>query len=99
MIHKLRQRILIELGPEVLIEACGVIGLFECFTKFVDATGKQPNPFIIQNMMTIIFGIRNIITKIMLWLLSSFYTLFILPLKSVVINDSVHTKAYNSKDE
>lgn len=43
-ITKAREAVKTMLGEEAVVETAGVIGLFECFTKFVDATGKSANP-------------------------------------------------------
>jgi hypothetical protein len=66
-----RQELLKQLGPETLVEACGVIGLFECFTKFVDATGKKANPVTMQSVMTFVLSVQTWMYGILSWLYPS----------------------------
>lgn len=71
VIAQARQELLKQLGPEALVEACGVIGLFECFTKFVLATGKKANPVTMQSVMTFVFFVQTWIYGILSWLYPS----------------------------
>lgn len=58
-IGKARQELKAELGEELLVEAAGVVGLFEIFTKFVDATGKRALPNAAFSKMSRDLGIKN----------------------------------------
>ncbi|CAB9528885.1 expressed unknown protein [Seminavis robusta] len=58
-IAKVREEVLKELGPEVLVEACGVVGTFECVTKFVDASGKKVPSSTIRSTGAFIMSTRN----------------------------------------
>jgi hypothetical protein len=54
-----RKQVEEELGREVLVETAATIGTFECFTKFVDATGKVPNPAFMLSIMSVVLGSIN----------------------------------------
>ena len=45
-----------ELSREALVEAAGVVGIFECFTRFADATGKKPIPSSMLSVMSVVLG-------------------------------------------
>ena len=47
------------LGREALVEAAGVAGLFDCFTRFADATGKVPLPSTMLTIMSAVLGSFN----------------------------------------
>ena len=55
-----------ELGKEVLVEMAGVAGVYECFTKFVDATGVEPPSPTLMSVMGAVLGVVN-------WTYSWFY--------------------------
>ena len=48
-----------EVGEAIVVEMSGVVGVFECYTKFVDATGKIPHPRIMTFVMTLVMGTIN----------------------------------------
>jgi hypothetical protein len=60
-IAAIRTMIREELGPEVLIEAAGVIGFFECISKFVDATGRKASPSILYSILTFVLCTQTMI--------------------------------------
>ncbi|KAG7352262.1 hypothetical protein IV203_008310 [Nitzschia inconspicua] len=67
VIDRSRCELLDKLGPEVLVEAAGVVGLFECFTKFVDATGRKANSDKIQNIMAFVLSAQTWIYSVVSW--------------------------------
>jgi hypothetical protein len=69
-IAQARQELLATLGPEVLVEASGVVGLYECFTKFVDATGKKANSTMVQSVMGFALGAQTWCHSFISWLYS-----------------------------
>ena len=48
-----------EVGDAIVVEMSGVVGVFECYTKFVDATGKIRHPRIMTIVLTIVMGTIN----------------------------------------
>lgn len=66
-IEKARNEVLETLGPEALVEASGVVGFFECFTKFVDATGKKANSSVLHNVLTLGLGAQTWIYNVVSW--------------------------------
>lgn len=69
-VDRAREDLLETLGPEALVEASGVVGLYECFTKFVDATGKKANPSMEQRVMTLALGTQTWIYSFVSWFYS-----------------------------
>lgn len=56
---KVAHEIETELGREVLVEMAGAAGIYECVTKFVDATGKEPIPTSMLTVIALILGPIN----------------------------------------
>jgi len=54
-----------ELGREVLVEAVGVAGAFEAFTKIADSTGKEALP---DSFLKVIGCVLGSVNKMRSWL-------------------------------
>jgi hypothetical protein len=46
------------------------VGLYECFTKFVDATGKKANSTMVQSVMGFALGAQTWCHSFISWLYS-----------------------------